>query len=337
MKRLLFFLVLCLSLAMVPAMVAQDSFYHCTLTATGYCPGSGGSATLVGGIDTHNVYIVPVGTPGTITVLLQGSVIGDFNDAVTCGTSTTTTANLLSCSGIYTKTRISVTLAGFTSVNVTYVGVSSVAKNPPRLFAGAPTGSCNSYNLAVNQANGNFYDCLSGSWNQIGGGGGTGNANYTGTQNVIPKGSATAHTLGDSSITDNGTTVSTTEPMAAASFSSVPTGGVGGGIAGPEGTVPSTIGGITIPQAGYDGCYFDSTAHGWKCSFNNGAFALFPAASLWNTLGNPTGNLALSNGTYTSILSGTAQTSQFFALKNTTAAVVGTSQGSDAEHLPYAA
>ena len=35
--------------------------------------------------------------------------------------------------------------------------------------------------------------------------GGSGNANYTGTQNVLAKGSGTAHTLVDSSITDNGT------------------------------------------------------------------------------------------------------------------------------------
>ena len=38
-----------------------------------------------------------------------------------------------------------------------------------------------------------------------GGGGGGGNANYTGTQNVLAKGSGTAHTLVDSSITDDGT------------------------------------------------------------------------------------------------------------------------------------
>ena len=38
-----------------------------------------------------------------------------------------------------------------------------------------------------------------------GGSGGGGNANYTGTQNVLAKGSGTAHTLVDSSITDDGT------------------------------------------------------------------------------------------------------------------------------------
>src|ERR1039458_10239765 len=42
-----------------------------------------------------------------------------------------------------------------------------------------------------------------------------GNTNYTGTVNVLPKGSNTAHTPGDSSVTDNGTTVSTAEPVQA--------------------------------------------------------------------------------------------------------------------------
>src|ERR1017187_5514164 len=84
------------------------------------------------------------------------------------------------------------------------------------------------------------------------GGSGSGNANYTGTLNVLPKGSATAHMLGDSSVTDNGTMVSTTEPIAAPYFNSSAAGGAGGGFAGPEGTAPSTIGGITMPQAGYD-------------------------------------------------------------------------------------
>ena len=48
----------------------------------------------------------------------------------------------------------------------------------------------------------------------------------------------------------------------------------------------------------------------------------------WSSLTNPISNLALSMGTQTSIFSGTAATNQFFAWKNTTAAIVGTSQGS---------
>lgn len=208
MKKLLWLLLLFPMLA-----GAQDSYFTCSLTAVNfYCPGSTGSTVLNAGVDTHNLYIVPVGTPGTLTVLLQGSVIGDFTDAATCGTSTTTTANLLSCSGIYTRVRAKITvLTGFTAVNMTYVGVSSVAKNPPRLFAGAPTGSCNSYNLAVDQSTGGFYDCFSGSWNLLVAGTGSGNANYTGTQNDVACGTGTAHTLANYSpaIVASGTTVST--------------------------------------------------------------------------------------------------------------------------------
>lgn len=100
---------------------------------------------------------------------------------------------------------------------------------------------------------------------------GGGGLSGSGTTNTIPKWSSSS-SIGNSSITDNGTTVATTEPLSAASFASSPSGGVGGGMAGPEGTVPSTIGGITIPSATNDGCYFDSTAHGMKCSYNNGSF-----------------------------------------------------------------
>jgi len=129
MKRTLALLAFLLLFSVFGAAQA-DSYFTCSLTAVNtYCPGSGGSAVLNGGIDTHNVYIVPVGTPGTITVLLQGSVIGDFSDAVTCGTSSTTTANLLTCSGIYTRVRVKLSVfTVFTTVNITYVGVSSVTK-----------------------------------------------------------------------------------------------------------------------------------------------------------------------------------------------------------------
>lgn len=94
-----------------------------------YCQNPNGTFILPSGTDTHNLYIIPEGTPGTITVLIQGSVKGDFTDAVTCGTSSTTTPNLLSCSGIYAKVRAKLTVfTGFTSVNLTYVGTSTVSK-----------------------------------------------------------------------------------------------------------------------------------------------------------------------------------------------------------------
>lgn len=45
-----------------------------------------------------------------------------------------------------------------------------------RLFAGAPSGTCASVQIAVNTTNGDFYDCLSGSWNLVTGGVGGGYA-----------------------------------------------------------------------------------------------------------------------------------------------------------------
>jgi hypothetical protein len=106
--------------------------------------------------------------------------------------------------------------------------------------------------------------------------------------------------------------ITASQPVAAPSFSSSPAGGVGGGLAGPEGTVPSTIGGITIPQSGYDGCYFDSTAHGWKCSFNNGAFANFPAAVTFANLAGGTNNAsAMVLGTGASLALAATTTSPF--------------------------
>lgn len=49
---------------------------------------------------------------------------------------------------------------------------------------------------------------------------------------------------------------------------------------------------------------------------------------IWNNLANPTGNFSPTMGSNTSIFNTTTALSQFFAFKNTTAAVVGTSQGS---------
>ena len=53
----------------------------------------------------------------------------------------------------------------------------------------------------------------------------------------------------------------------------------------------------------------------------------------WNLAGNPTGSLSLTMGANTSIFNTTTALSQFFAWKNTTAAVVGTSQGSPVQSL----
>jgi len=87
--------------------------------------------------------------------------------------------------------------------------------------------------------------------------------------NAIPKATGST-TAGNSSITDNGTTVATTESFSAVSVStgsSSPsvTVGTGGVFAQGEGTAP----GSGLPAASVDGCWADSTTHAYKCSFNN--------------------------------------------------------------------
>ena len=194
---------------------------------------------------------------------------------------------------------------------------------------------------------------------------GSGNANYTGTQNVLAKGSGTAHTLIDSSITDNGTTIAATESI---STTGGVTTGVGGTTAGFYDFGQGTAHAPTANSVSFWAPTSVATAYGH--AFAGAAYTSFPwwtsvanvmtetagtAANIislwasgscsgylksdgtcstpsssvaWDAITNPAGNMALSMGTNTSIFSGTAATSQFFAWKNTTAAVVGTSQGS---------
>jgi hypothetical protein len=96
-----------------------------------------------------------------------------------------------------------------------------------------------------------------------------------GTNNLIAKFNSTGNMI-NSGLTDNGTTISTSENVSlsgtlsattvciASSCPSV-TAGMGGAIAYGEGTPPS--GGF--PTSSVDGCYADSTLHGLKCSYNN--------------------------------------------------------------------
>src|SRR5882672_4172026 len=70
-------------------------------------------------------------------------------------------------------------------------------------FVGVPTGSCSPVGLAVNNATGDFYDCLAASWHAVGGGGG-GSLSGTLTSGKVPHATG-ANTLADGSITDDGT------------------------------------------------------------------------------------------------------------------------------------
>lgn len=75
---------------------------------------------------------------------------------------------------------------------------------------------------------------------------------------------------------------------------------------------------------------FWSTTSGFFGRVNGSTVGPFTASggSVWSSLSNPSGNLSLTMGSNTSIFNTTSALSQLFGWKNTTAAVVGTSQGS---------
>lgn len=148
----------------------------------------------------------------------------------------------------------------------------------------------------------------------ISGGSGTITA---GTTNKLSKYTA-ATTVGNSLVSDDGTTLTYT---GTGGISSTPTGGIGGTLTLPEGTAATA-------SAGNDVCYGDSGTHSILCSFNNGSFGPLGGASAWSALTAPSGALSLTMAGNTSTFNTTTALSQFFAWKNTTAAIVGTSQGS---------
>ncbi len=57
--------------------------------------------------------------------------------------------------------------------------------------SGAPAGSCGPLLFYVNTANGDLYDCLTGSWHAIGGGGGSGTVTNVATTSPITGGPIT--------------------------------------------------------------------------------------------------------------------------------------------------
>jgi hypothetical protein len=129
------------------------------------------------------------------------------------------------------------------------------------------------------------------------------------TANVVPKGSGTA-AYANSSITDNGTTVTTTEQIKAPSLSlgSTPpslTAGTGLAIAGLEGTAPGTC-----IASGVDCLYSDSTAHAFKVSYNNAT--AYPLARVIATGTSTMGTALIASGacatTVTTAATGTLTT-----------------------------
>jgi len=169
---------------------------------------------------------------------------------------------------IYTTTTAN-TGAGLT-LNVNSLGAKSVAK-----WQGTTTLSAN--DVLANKAVMACYDGTNWEISTIGNAPAAG-GNTTSTSLTSGKLSKAngANSIIDSSVSDDGTTVSTTEPISAPSVStgtSPPsiTAGTGGVAGFGEGTVPSV--GAAV---GVDLCYADSTLHGWKCSYNNGSYSALP-------------------------------------------------------------
>lgn len=121
------------------------------------------------------------------------------------------------------------------------------------------------------------------------------------TTNVVPKG--TGGGLGNSSVTDNGTTMSTTEPISAPSISTgtgpTCTAGTGGASCSGEGTAPS-VG----PASGVDVCYADSTSHKILCSWNNGSY--FPITQVIASGATALGTGAISSASCATVVTATA-------------------------------
>jgi len=108
------------------------------------------------------------------------------------------------------------------------------------------------------------------------------------TANVVPKGSGTSAYV-NSSITDDGTTVTTTEQVKAPSISlgATPpsvTNGSGTAIGTLEGTAPSVC-----AAAGVDCLYPSSTQHGFLASFNNGSYLPLPQGPATSVAGHLAG------------------------------------------------
>lgn len=148
-------------------------------------------------------------------------------------------------------------------------------------IAGLPSATLNDGRVAVVTNGASTSDCTVGSgsswalciaksgvWTALGGSGGGGISGLT--PNVIPK-ALTPTTIGDSSITDDGTTVSTPEGIATGSTPPSVTAGTGGVWGFHEGTSPSVC-----AASGVDCLYSDSASHSLKVSNNNGSFYSIP-------------------------------------------------------------
>jgi hypothetical protein len=98
----------------------------------------------------------------------------------------------------------------------TYSGSTATVRKSSQFTGGAPQAPYKYYLIISTWTGGSGTFTMDGrittSRNAGSSGSGSGEASYTGTQNVLSKGSATAHTLQDSSVTDNGSGVTIGSP-----------------------------------------------------------------------------------------------------------------------------
>lgn len=177
------------------------------------------------------------------------------------------------------------------------------AQNPAQILptTSNPTGlHCSATSMRLRTPAGTLYTCANGLYAAVAGSGG-GNCTVAGSTNVLQKNNGSGGCAA-SSVTDNGTTIVTTEPFQAPSVATgsappavtVGTGGVP--FACGEGTAPSA--GVT---AGVDVLYCDSTLHKPLLSNNGGSYF-----ALTQTIAS--GAKALATGAIASAACTSAQT-----------------------------
>lgn len=182
-------------------------------------------------------------------------------------------------------------------------------------FPGAPSGGCSKNQLGINDANGNAYTCPNGSW-VLAGGGGSGSGTVTSVSTTAPITGGTITTTGtiacatcetnggtpltsgtipkastspaqiNSALSDNGTTISSSEPVAVTGAVSA-TGGVSSTADGVHNGTLSLVGNTTdavVPAntVGFGGPNTSATGTAYRCDLP------------WT---NPSGGQVLSCGT----------------------------------------
>lgn len=274
-----FLLIAMIACGLSPGL-AQD---NCGFTVTPACPNiqnitsSGGTITFSGngGLAFQVTYKIPAGvTPSSIVVSGCGDQACSVTTVLDTYTGTTNTTR-----GIKPQDASSNPVPFYKyQVTATYTGTGSINVTTVQTTAALPGGSSS----------------------------GTGNANYTGTQNVIPKGSATAHTLGDGSMTDDGT-------HAVASPNGLGTG-TGGGL-----TYDMPNEAVTGTTANTMTCQTAGAYTAKICSHTATTGAIGVAVAGVGTAPGTTGNVSLCYGGKCSVIFDNQTTAGHYAIFSPTA------------------